>query len=74
MDLVSMTLGLPFAPLRGLLAIARVIQEEADRQLYDPTSARRELEEIELAEAEESLSGDAAAQAEQRVVDRLIRR
>jgi hypothetical protein len=74
MDLVSMTIGLPLAPVRGLLALARVLQEEAETQLYDPTSARRELEELETAEADQRLSADAAGEREQQVVDRLLRR
>ena len=74
MDLVSLTVGLPFAPVRGLLAVARTLQEEAEREMYDPESARRELEEIEAARAEGTVPDDVAGDEEQRVLDRLMRR
>ena len=71
MDLVSLTIGLPFAPLRGLLAVARLLQEEAEEQLYSPTQVRRELEEIESARAEQQLPDEDAAEQTQAVLDRL---
>ena len=74
MDLVSLTVGLPLAPLRGLLGIARVLQEEAERQLYDPSSARRELEELEEQRNSRTIDGDLVDEAQQAVVDRLLRR
>jgi hypothetical protein len=51
-----------------------VLQEEAEEQLYDPAYARRELEEIDAARADRELSDEAADEAQQRVVDRLLRR
>ena len=74
MDLVTLTVGLPFAPLRGLLAVARVLQEEAERQLYDPSAARRELEELEELQDGRTIEGEVVGEAEQAVVDRLLRR
>jgi hypothetical protein len=69
MDLVSATLGLPFAPLRGLLALARVLRDEAEQELYDPSRVRRELEEIEATAAEKGVNSQ---EAEQQVVNRLL--
>ncbi len=51
MDLISLTIGLPFAPIRGLLALARLLQDEAEQELYSPTRVRRELEDIEAAQS-----------------------
>jgi hypothetical protein len=73
MDLISLTVGLPFAPLRGLLAIAKVIQEEADEELYSPAAARRQLEAIEEELRTEQVSDEAATKRQQQVVDRLLR-
>jgi hypothetical protein len=73
-DLVTLTVGLPFAPLRGLLAVARVLQEEAEQQLYDPSTARRELEELEEQRDGRTIEGEVVEDAEQAVVDRLLRR
>jgi hypothetical protein len=74
MDLVSLTLGLPLAPLRGLLALARVLQEQAEQELYNPSQVRRELEDIEAAQSEDELSEEAAESEEQQVLDRLLQR
>ena len=74
MDLFTLTVGLPFAPLKGLLAVARLLQEEADRELYDPAAARRELAEIEAQRNAEAIPADQAQQAQQAVVNRLLRR
>jgi len=72
MDLISLTVGLPFAPLRGLVALARVIQEEADEQLYSPASVRHELEEIEAEQQTEHLSDEVAKARQQQAVNRLL--
>lgn len=74
MDLVSLTLGLPLAPLRGLLALARLLQEQAEQELYNPSQVRRELEDIEAAQSQAGLSEEAAEAEEQRVLDRLLQR
>ena len=74
MDLVSLTLGLPLAPLRGLLALARLLQEQAEQELYNPSQVRRELEDIEAAQSEDELSEEAAESEEQQVLDRLLQR
>ena len=74
MDLISLTIGLPFAPIRGLLALARLLQDEAEQELYSPTRVRRELEEIEAAQSNAELSDEAAEAEAQQVVDRLVRR
>jgi Gas vesicle protein G len=74
MDLISLTFGLPFAPVRGLVAIAQLIQEEAEQQLYSPTAVRQELEELETAQAHGELSDEETEQAEQEVVNRVLGR
>jgi len=71
MDLVTFTLTLPLAPLRGVLAIARLLQDEANRELYDTSRVRRELEEIDRARAEDGLADEAAQGAEEQIVSRL---
>jgi hypothetical protein len=44
MGLLSWTVGLPLAPVRGLLGLGRVIRQQADEQLHDPAAVRRRLE------------------------------
>jgi hypothetical protein len=74
MDLISLTIGLPLAPIRGLLALARLLQDEAEQELYSPTRVRRELEEIEAAQSRAELSDEAAEAEAEQAVDRLVRR
>lgn len=49
MGLLTGIAGLPVAPVRGVVGIARVLEEQADRQLKDPAVVARRLEEIEEA-------------------------
>lgn len=49
MGLLTGIAGLPLAPVRGVVRLAEVIHEEAQRQLTDPAIVARRLEEIEAA-------------------------
>lgn len=72
MDLVSLTIGLPFAPLRSLLALARTLQSEAEQELYGTAQVRRQLEEIAAARDEGQISEEEAEQLEEQVLRRLV--
>jgi hypothetical protein len=72
MNLVSWTIGLPLVPLRGLLALARVLQDEAEQQLYSPAQVRRELEEVAAARAAGELPEGEAERTEEQVIERLL--
>jgi Gas vesicle protein G len=74
MGLLTMIVGLPVAPVRGLFAVGRLLQEQVNQQLYDPTQVRRQIEEIEAAQAEGELSDEAAQEQQQEAVDRLLGR
>jgi hypothetical protein len=74
MDLITMTVGLPLAPLKLLGALARVLEEEAERELHSPDRVRRELEEIEEAQSDEALPDEDAQERKQQAVSRLVGR
>jgi len=74
LDIVSLTFGLPVLPLRGLLALASVLQQEAERELLDPSRVRRQLEEVDAAEAAGEMPDERAAQAEKEIVSHLVER
>ena len=62
---------LPLAPLRGTVWVAEQLHEEADRQLYDEESIKRELLQLEL-DQEAGLVSDAERERmEQDLFDRL---
>ncbi|MEU4344819.1 gas vesicle protein GvpG [Nocardia sp. NPDC023852] len=73
MGLLSSILSLPFAPVRGVIWLGEVIQDQVEQQLHDPAIARRELEEIDQAMAAGHLSKEEHAAAQQAVLDRMVR-
>ena len=72
--LISSILTLPLAPFRALTAVAKVLQREAEKELYGPAAVRRQLEELDDAHATGAISDDEHEQAQQAVTDRLLRR
>jgi cytochrome c-type biogenesis protein CcmH/NrfG len=74
MSLVSFLLGLPLAPVRGFVALGRVIEQQVDQELYSPAAVRRQLEEIDRAAAAGELSPEEQKAAERRVLSRLTSR
>lgn len=71
MGLFSAVLGLPFAPVRGVIWLGEVIQDQVEQQLHDPAAVRRELEAIDETAAAGDLSAEEARRAQQRVLARL---
>ena len=49
MGIVTGLLGLPLLPVRGVVWLARQIQEQAEEQYYDPARIRAELERVDEA-------------------------
>jgi hypothetical protein len=73
MGLLSSIFLLPLAPVRGVIWLGEVIQDQVEQQLHDPATIRRELEEIDEAAAAGRLSEEERKQAQQAVLDRMIR-
>jgi hypothetical protein len=71
MGLVTGILGLPLAPVRGVLALGELIRKRVDEELHDPASVRRELEALEEARAAGEISAEEEAEAQQQVLNRL---
>ncbi|MBF8185420.1 gas vesicle protein GvpG [Nonomuraea sp. K274] len=65
---LGLILGLPLAPVRGLVWLAERIQEQAELELHDPTSIRHQLEEIEAARR----AGEITEEEESRAVARVL--
>jgi len=47
MGLLTLPFRLPFLPVQGVIKLGELLQEEAERQLYDPARIRRELDEAQ---------------------------
>ncbi len=72
MGLISGLLTFPLAPARGVMWLAERIQEEAERQMYDPAEVRRRLSEIDRARASGELSEDEAADLQNELLSRMV--
>jgi Gas vesicle protein G len=71
MDPVTLLFRLPFLPITGLIRLAEIIDEEAQRELQSPLALRRALEDIEEAQQSGQASEEEVAEAERDAVSRL---
>jgi hypothetical protein len=72
MDLLTLLFRLPFLPLRGFVRLAEVLHEQAERELHDPASVRRQLEEAEEARVSGEISDEDIAHVEGQAVGRML--
>ncbi|WP_200210747.1 gas vesicle protein GvpG [Micromonospora coerulea] len=72
MDILWGLLTLPYAPVRGLTSVVKVIAREAESQQHNPVNIRRELEELDRAAAAGDITPEERDRGQQQVLDRLI--
>ncbi|MEU0567005.1 gas vesicle protein GvpG [Nonomuraea sp. NPDC005983] len=72
MGLISILFGWPVAPLRGVIRLGEVIQEQVEREMRDPVVVRRRLEEIERARAAGQISEEEEALEMQEVLQGMV--
>jgi hypothetical protein len=65
-------LTLPLAPVRGVVWIAEVLEQEAERELAQMQSPERALADLEAAEAAGEISAEEFADRRRELMDRLI--
>jgi hypothetical protein len=70
-DILWTLLTLPYAPVRGLTALVKVVAREAESQQYNPVNIRRELEELDRAAAAGDITPEERDRGQQQVLDRL---
>jgi hypothetical protein len=70
--LLTSILTFPYAPVRVLTSMAKVLHREAVRELYGPASIRRQLEELDEALAAGAMTQAEYEEAQQAILDRLI--
>jgi hypothetical protein len=71
MGLLTLPLRIPFLPVQGVIRLAELIQEEAERQHSDPAAVRAELTEAERLHAEGLISDEELAERQQDALNRL---
>jgi hypothetical protein len=72
MGLIASVLLFPLAPVRGVLWIAEVISDEADRRLAEQESPTRQLEQLAAAVAAGEISPEEAERLEAEIIDRML--
>lgn len=68
----TLLLRLPFLPVTGVVRLAEVIADEADRELHDPARIRRELEEAQRRRDAGQISDEELAQFQDRATSILV--
>jgi cytochrome c-type biogenesis protein CcmH/NrfG len=71
-SLLTLPFRLPFLPLKAVFHVAELIQEQVEREVYDPASVRRELEEAQRRRAAGNISEEEARRIEQEATSRLV--
>ncbi|MDT7709727.1 MAG: hypothetical protein QOG20_5334 [Pseudonocardiales bacterium] len=74
MGLLTGILGLPIAPVRGVLWLAEQIKEQAEEQYYDPARIRAQLEQIDESRRSGEMTEDECAELENDLLQRLMSR
>lgn len=72
MGLFTLLFRLPFMPLRGFINLAEVLHDQAERELHDPASVRRQLEQAQEARMSGEISDRELANVEDQAVGRLL--
>jgi hypothetical protein len=71
MGMITGLLTLPLAPVRGVAWVVEQVVDEADRQLYDPASIRRDLLQLEIDFEDGAISEQERETYEERLLERL---
>jgi chorismate mutase len=72
--LLTGLLGLPLAPVRGVVWLAEQIRDHAEEQFYDPVRIRAQLERVDEARRAGEISEEEAAELENELLQRLMER
>lgn len=72
MGLLKLLVGWPLLPVQGVISLGEILRDQAERELYDPSAVRRQIEEAARAEQAGSMTAEERARAEQEAIGRLI--
>lgn len=72
MGVLTLLFRLPLLPVQGVIQLGQLIGEQAEQELHDPASVRRQLEEVEQAQSAGEMSNEDVARAEAQAIGRLI--
>ena len=72
MGLITGLLTLPLAPVRGTIWLAERIQEQAEAELYDESAITASLQELDALRETGELDEAEIAEAEDALIERLM--
>jgi hypothetical protein len=72
MNLLTLPFRLPLLPAEGVVRLAEVVMDEAERQWHDPALVQRQLEEAQEARQAGLISAEELARLEAEAVSRLV--
>lgn len=72
MGLISGIFTAPLAPIKGVVWIAEQVHDQAMRELYDPESIQRALDQVQLDREMGVIDDDEADRREDELLERLI--
>lgn len=72
MGLLKLIVGWPLLPVRGVIGLAEILRDEAERKLHDPVAVRRQLEEAAAAAQAGLISQDELSRVQTEAIGRLI--
>jgi hypothetical protein len=72
MGLISGIFTAPLAPIKGVVWIAEQVHDQAMRELHDPESIQRSLDQVQLDREMGVIDDDEADRREDELLERLI--
>jgi hypothetical protein len=73
MGLLSWTVGLPLAPVRGVIALGEIIQRQVETETTDPAAVRRRLEALDEQRARGEIDEREAARQQEAILGAMVR-
>jgi hypothetical protein len=70
--LISGIFTAPLAPIKGVVWVAEQVHDQAMRELYDPESIQRSLDQVQLDREMGVIDDDEADRREDELLERLI--
>jgi len=72
MNPFTLLFRLPLMPLRGVIQLGEALHDQAEQELHNPASVRRQLEQAEQARAAREISDEDLARVQAQAVDRML--
>jgi hypothetical protein len=63
---------LPFAPVRGVVSLAEVVQRQVEQELHNPANTRRQLEALEEARERGEITAKEEREAQRQILETRV--